>query len=509
VGINNYRHYQKLEGAVRDATDIAAVLEKAGARRVIRLLDDQATKKRIRQAWDSLVDGAKKGDTIVFSYAGHGGQEPEAVKGSEKDGKDEAFLLGHFNPETLHGQTQRIVDNELNLWLRRAGKRGIRVVFVADSCHSGTVTRKVDFRTQPTSRLVPPYKIPHEPYAPAMPDMDEAAWITGQDLSHVTFFAAAEDHQKIYELPLGGHKRGVLSWAFARALENRADRNNDHILTRAELESYILPAVEQLSESRQKPDVRPRSGEKGVDSNAPLIELRGKGLERVLPGQDGKVLPARKLRIRMLHTSQDRQQELANTLEGIILAKAGEAADLVWDNTTKEVLSSPGDIVAENIRARDLQQVLDKWRILPGLKQLALARTLPVTLSPGDSRHETGDLLSFHSANPGFPFLTLLNLPPEGGHELLYPLKESERGRAISGKPFVLRLQVKPPYGVDHLVLVASQKPLYTLHWQFVASSQEKTGNRGNKNILDSITRALAGTPYSIGIKGLYTHAKK
>ena len=98
VGIDDYiGTVNDLDGAVNDAKDVANSLNEAGAKEVVRLLNDDASKDRIVAAWERLVAKAQPGDTIVFSYAGHGGQEPEPPgRHDEADGLNENFLLGHF-----------------------------------------------------------------------------------------------------------------------------------------------------------------------------------------------------------------------------------------------------------------------------------------------------------------------------------------------------------------------------------------------------------------------------
>ena len=97
VGIDKYKHLPSLAGAVNDARDIDNALRTMGAKKVIMLLDGEATRDKILQSWRELTDEAAPGDTIVFSYAGHGGQEPERVVGSETDRLDETFQLAGFN----------------------------------------------------------------------------------------------------------------------------------------------------------------------------------------------------------------------------------------------------------------------------------------------------------------------------------------------------------------------------------------------------------------------------
>jgi hypothetical protein len=57
------------------------------------------------------VNKAQTGDTIVFSYAGHGGQEPAPPDRHDKI-HIESFLLGHFEPNGP-GTRERIVDDEV------------------------------------------------------------------------------------------------------------------------------------------------------------------------------------------------------------------------------------------------------------------------------------------------------------------------------------------------------------------------------------------------------------
>ena len=98
------------------------------------------------------------GDTLVLAYAGHGGQEPERVLGSERDGQDKVLLLGGFRSAGA-GTRERICDDELNQWFSDAGGQGLPVVFVADSCHSGTLTRSIDARAPSQAIRSSPYTI--------------------------------------------------------------------------------------------------------------------------------------------------------------------------------------------------------------------------------------------------------------------------------------------------------------------------------------------------------------
>ncbi|MEK1946567.1 MAG: caspase family protein, partial [Ensifer adhaerens] len=76
VGVDVYPHEVSLDGAVKDARDLAQALKAADVRTIREFINEQATKDAIRAGWLELVGAATKGDTIIFTYAGHGAQMP-------------------------------------------------------------------------------------------------------------------------------------------------------------------------------------------------------------------------------------------------------------------------------------------------------------------------------------------------------------------------------------------------------------------------------------------------
>lgn len=134
VGINNYPGTQMdLAGCVNDATDWAAELAARGFA-VSTLLDSQATKSAMSQAFTGLIGRAAPGDSVVITFAGHGTYVPD-LNGDEVDGLDEG--LCPFDIQTGAGA---LVDDEIAA-IFAARKSGVKLVLISDSCHSGTVTR--------------------------------------------------------------------------------------------------------------------------------------------------------------------------------------------------------------------------------------------------------------------------------------------------------------------------------------------------------------------------------
>ncbi|KAJ3362110.1 Ca(2+)-dependent cysteine protease [Allomyces arbusculus] len=90
--------------------------------------DKEPTAANIRSALKWLVKGAKAGDSLFFSYSGHGsGVEDE--DGDELDGRDEAIWACDAN---------YINDDELHRILVKSLPKGVRLTVLFDCCESGT-----------------------------------------------------------------------------------------------------------------------------------------------------------------------------------------------------------------------------------------------------------------------------------------------------------------------------------------------------------------------------------
>ncbi|PYT00036.1 MAG: hypothetical protein DMF63_08685 [Acidobacteria bacterium] len=124
------------------------------------LCSSQATKEAILNGFDShltanaqkywagkpAIDPAK-GPQIVFYYSGHGsklsdsvpvpGERKDDLKIDEADGVDETLVPYDTD---LQG-TKDIRDDEFDQRLAELRKYTTNIVFIADSCHSGTITR--------------------------------------------------------------------------------------------------------------------------------------------------------------------------------------------------------------------------------------------------------------------------------------------------------------------------------------------------------------------------------
>jgi len=76
----------------------------------------------------AAAEAAKPGDIFLFTFAGHGTGKFD-LHSTEPDHRDEALLL----------HDKLLWDNDLRLNIWPAFSRDVRVLMIADSCHSGTV----------------------------------------------------------------------------------------------------------------------------------------------------------------------------------------------------------------------------------------------------------------------------------------------------------------------------------------------------------------------------------
>ena len=134
VGLNavSPAHYAGWSGELVacefDAKDMAALAKAQGMKPAV-LLTRRATRAAVLQAVESAAHILQSGDLFFLTYSGHGGQMPD-VTGEEPDKNDETWCL--YDGE--------VIGDEL-LDALAGFRAGVRVLVLADSCHSGSVLR--------------------------------------------------------------------------------------------------------------------------------------------------------------------------------------------------------------------------------------------------------------------------------------------------------------------------------------------------------------------------------
>ena len=166
VGINKYVTSTELSGCVNDAMMMRQTLEtKFGFSRADNTLltDAAATRDAIINNLKKYQAVAGKGDIFVFHYSGHGTLFPDMY--SEDQDETNLVYVEFYDPETKKTEVlaprgkydsaivpvdsdnntsgkpwdNLILDDELSAIFAVFTQKGAQVVFISDSCHSGTI----------------------------------------------------------------------------------------------------------------------------------------------------------------------------------------------------------------------------------------------------------------------------------------------------------------------------------------------------------------------------------
>jgi metacaspase-1 len=133
IGINYKNTTAELRGCVNDVTDLREMLISKynySYSNILTLTDSQATKQNIMSRLTQLLQSCKGGETLFFSFSGHGYYWNDIYKKDEIDGKDELIV-------TIDNHA--IVDDELKYVIDTYLKENVTLVALFDNCHSGTI----------------------------------------------------------------------------------------------------------------------------------------------------------------------------------------------------------------------------------------------------------------------------------------------------------------------------------------------------------------------------------
>lgn len=494
IGVDDYAHIDSLRGAVNDARDVSDALASIDAREVRVLTDREATREAIFGHWRELSEAAGANDTLVFHYAGHGGREDAIIEGHEA--QDNVFLLAGYDatgPATRH----RIVDNEIGHLL--AEEKEATVLFVADSCFAGGMTRSADDRVPVVART-PGAALRtrsgsggdgrNDAVAERVRELGE---VPDDALRHVIWLYAQDRNQVTLEIAVDGQRRGALSYAFAQALRGAADADGDRRLGVPELKRFVNRKVSRLSERRQRPEVN--AGAAGLSI----------ALTRSQPEEETR-LEVPDLRVHF------RNGRVPFELRGVTEVADGAAADAVYDVAEGVLIYKTGDIVAEfdlsqgDARlASRLQGAIDKWRLIGVLLAVDSSHDPELSFEDGDRVYREGETVWFSIVSKHHSRLTLFNLAYDGTVQHIAPTSGSKSelyaGRLQVGRPVEERVKVVPPFGADHLVAITTEAEVPEL----VDAVFTANGKREAADLAHEVMRVLRGREFGIDWVGLYT----
>jgi hypothetical protein len=483
VGINDYAGGPpKLKGAVNDAEDVAAALRAKGVSDVTLLTDGDATREKTFAAWEAMVKNSAQGDLLIFTFAGHGINDPDQ-NGDEEDGQDETYLFVGFD-EVQHPE-ERLIDDELDAWLKQAGDAGRKVLFVADACHSGSPTRSVFGESLPT-RFYRPRTEPERP----RPLVAEENAPAGASRDYVFSVGATLDNRTVPEIMIGDQPRGALSYAVARAFEGGADLDHNGEVVASEFTAFVRQNVRSLAASKQTPqfDI--------PDDGLRIIEVVGTAPSPAAPAENS-------IGIHIRPGADQALIDAVKSVSGVSLIDDEAAAHLIFDPPSGALANNVRDIVAENLDADGLKTAIEADRALTAMQQLALNGTLPIAFSPNDAVQTEGTQIEFTAAGVAGRYLTVFDLTATGSVHFLYPTGPADAD-PVRDSEFSLAAAVTPPFGADNLIILATDSAPTSLRDEL----KRIDGAKEPAALLTNLRSALSEKSYDIGIQAFFTRRK-
>jgi hypothetical protein len=307
--------------------------------------------------------------------------------------------------------------------------------------------------------------------------------------ANVTLLAATPEALPVPEVAINGQARGALSWSFARAIEGMADTNQDGVITRNEMEDYVMATVRMRSESLQTPVFTPLAARSADEAMIAVIEQQVQSVSESTGQTSNRPMPmARELGFNpvlpLLVTGTDIQPD--DTVKGAFAYE--------WDAKRGIFMTPNGDVAAEDISAYTVNDVVGKFILLDFLKAIALKNPGKVTISPEKPLHLAGERIKFDTMRGRYRNMLVFNLANTGEVQFL--------DMVINGEPskgtFLKEMQVVAPFGSDHLVTIASNEPLEPIG---------RVIERGvsPKELLQMLTTRIDGKDTAVAILPIYT----
>lgn len=199
IGIANYPEASlQLNGPLNDVALMKKILEtKYPGIKTYVLLDEAATREGILAAFRDL-EHLERDDRLIIYYSGHGSRS-EDYNSDETSGYDSTWIA--YGSRTGDGpNSYDVLDDEIDAHLNRLKTRNI--IFISDSCHSGSVGHSSLERSIEMDHRVHP--MAHQRFE--------------SKREGILYLGAVRDDQRAIELTIGQNVYGVFTHSLAQAL---------------------------------------------------------------------------------------------------------------------------------------------------------------------------------------------------------------------------------------------------------------------------------------------------
>ena len=404
------------------------------------------------------------------------------------------------------------------------------MLFVADTCHGGGMTRDIDPRAGEMSfRQVASYKLTGDTLKPVTTAATEN--LNEFDLDRTAFLAAVDRKTKSPEVRIPGIDtlRGALSYAVARAIEGNADTDHDGKITLQELFTNVRQVVYQLSDQRQNivtmtaptrdaSDVAfqltrgitvvESAGAPAPAPASPANTAAGRtppptttvvaAAPQAAAGCSGsRSASVRPIRIASLDGKNSHFSGVTKREAAFEVVLPIDNPDLIWDPTSRDVLAW-GDVVSYRVDKTDLPSVIDRAAAVRDLKQMSTKAPQAIKVAPDDSLHRNESMVQIELSNVSGRSLILFNIAGDGTIQLLYPIGSDPA--SVKSADFRFPVRVREPFGADQIVAITSEQRMSQLE-----QALQQLNRRRAAGQMIKMVQSLAPRDARIGSAGLYT----
>lgn len=230
IGINNYERVKKLDYAVADAEAMKKLLMtryQVPEKNVLSLYNENATRDKIIYAMSDALSNpslVQPTDLVIIFFAGHGTQYTPA----------RGEVMGYLIP--VDGDPNSLATTCISMReIQESAKRipAKSVLFLVDACYGGIAGLAVKEQGRDVTSRGALASVGKEPA--------------------IQIITAGDANQAALESQSYGHS--LFTFYLLQALDGKADRDRDGLVSTREIYDYVYPNVTADSSSRQTPQV--------------------------------------------------------------------------------------------------------------------------------------------------------------------------------------------------------------------------------------------------------------
>ena len=227
IGISEYVALPKLQFADDDAENFSYYLKQtvspSDSGNISLFTNQNATRDAITDKLYEITEQIKSGDKVYLYFSGHGDIE-QLIQ------TDNCLLLLSNSPAKnyLRKSNTYLDINLFKTFFQTWSSKQVKVVFVCDACHSGSLVGGDDGRKNTLLSL-------------------QQSWS-----NEIKLFSCQPDEVSLEGKQWGGG-RGLFSYFFVLGLKGMADKNNNAEVTLFELDNYLKEKVGTVSDQSQIP----------------------------------------------------------------------------------------------------------------------------------------------------------------------------------------------------------------------------------------------------------------